>query len=86
MSAKTTVILGLRVIALTVVLFLCYLVASAVSGVSALPADVEPPTVDAGAALLALLVVSLSETFVFAYIKGATETRQKTATQTPMAA
>ena len=58
MSAKMIATLGLKVVFLTIILFLCYMVAANVSGVSALPADAEPPPVDAGAALPALVVAS----------------------------
>ncbi|MFQ6001763.1 MAG: hypothetical protein ACE5LG_08875 [Anaerolineae bacterium] len=68
MSTKMIIILGLKVIALTIILFLCFMVASIVSGVSTLPAGAEPPPVDAGSTVLSLLVVSLLETTVLTYI------------------
>lgn len=68
MSTKMVIILGLRVIALTIILFLCFTVASIISGVSTLPAGAEPPPVDAGSIVLPLLVVSLLETTVLTYI------------------
>lgn len=68
MSTKMIIILGLKVIALTIILFLCFTVASIVSGVSTLPAGAEPPPVDAGSTVLPLLVVSLLETTVLTYI------------------
>jgi hypothetical protein len=64
MSAKTIAACGVKVIALTIVMFLSFTVASIVSGVAALPAGVEPPPMDAGATSLALFVASLLETAV----------------------
>ena len=68
MSAKTIATCGVKVIALTIIMFLSFTVASIVSGVSALPAGVEPPPVDAGATSLALFVASLLETAVLTTI------------------
>jgi hypothetical protein len=68
MHAKTITTLGLKIILLTIILFFCYTVAVNVSGVSAPPADAEPPPVDAAAVLPALLVASLLEAAVLAYL------------------
>jgi hypothetical protein len=68
MNVKTIALIGLKVMFLTIILFFCYTVAVNVSGVSALPADAEPPPVDAGAALPALLAASLLEAAVLAYL------------------
>jgi len=68
MSAKTIAACGLKVIALTIIMFLSFTVASIVSGVAALPAGVEPPPMDAGATSLALFVASLLETAVITTI------------------
>ena len=66
MNAKSITTLGLKVMLLTIVLFFCYTVAVNVSGVSTPPA--EPPPVDAGAVLPALLAASLLEAAVLAYL------------------
>ena len=68
MSAKTIIILGLKVIALAIILCLCFMVASFVSGVSTPPADVEPAPSDVGASMFPLVVFSLLVTAVFTYI------------------
>lgn len=77
MSAKTTIILMLKLIVLTVLLFLCYSVASIMSGVTALPATADrtpPPTgdvpapADPGASALALLAASFLQAVVFTTI------------------
>ena len=84
MNAKTIVTLGLKVIALTIILLVCYVVATAISGVSApspattLPSNgagvhmklavAEPAPTDASAVLLPLLVSCLLEAAVFTYL------------------
>lgn len=68
MSAKTIIILGLKVIALAIILCLCFMVASIVSGVSTPPADAEPAPSDVGASMFPLVVFSLLVTVVFTYI------------------
>ena len=67
-NVKTIVVLGLKVIVLTMILLLCYMVANNVSGMAQLPASAEPSSADAGATLLALLAVSLLETAVLTTI------------------
>ncbi len=68
MNAKTIATLGLKVTLLTIILFLCYMVAVNVSGVSMPPADAEPPPVEAAATLPALLAASLLEAAVLAHL------------------
>lgn len=64
MSAKTIIILGLKVIALTIILCLCFMVAAFVSGV----AGTEPSPSDTGASMFPLVAFSLLVTAVFTYI------------------
>jgi len=68
MSAKKIATCGLKIIALTLVMLLSFTVASIVSGISTPSAGAEPPPVDAGGTSLAMLVVSLLETAVLAYV------------------
>lgn len=67
MNAKTIAIFGLKVIALAVILFVCFIVASIISGVSTPPAA-GPRTADTGAPFLILLLVSLLQAAVLAYL------------------
>jgi hypothetical protein len=77
MGAKCLTILTLKVIALGIILTVCFMVASTIAGISApgassaVPAQAshaEPAATDAGAVLLALLVTSLLEAAVLSYI------------------
>jgi hypothetical protein len=61
---KTIAILGLKVIVLAIILSVCFMVASIISGVSTPPAGSEPLPVDAGA----VLVASLLPTAVLTYL------------------
>jgi len=64
MSTKMIIIVGLKFITLAIIMFFCFTIASVVSGVS----EAEPAPSDAGASMLALLLVSLLVTAVFTYI------------------
>lgn len=68
MSAKTIAISGLKVIALAVILSVCFIVASIISGVSTPPAGSEPPPIDTGAVLVTLLLASILQTAVLSYL------------------
>jgi hypothetical protein len=70
MSAKSIIILGLKVIALTIILSVTFMVAGAISIGSEPVAGAagEPSPADAGATLLPLLVTSFLQTVVFTYI------------------
>jgi hypothetical protein len=70
MSGKTIIIVGLKVIALTIILTLCFMVAGAISMGSepvAGAAD-ESSSADGGSVLLPLLASSFLQTVVFTYI------------------
>lgn len=67
MNAKTIAICGLKVIALAVIMFVCFIVATIISGVSTPSASGRPP-VDERAALPILLLVSLLQAAVLAYL------------------
>jgi len=64
MNTRKIVVLGLKVVALTIIMFLCFTVASVASGLSATSPAPDSPSVDAGAVLWATLVVCLLETAV----------------------
>lgn len=78
MNAKQIVTLGLKVIGLAIILVLCFMVASAVSGLTttasegidevAVQASAEPSPAEAGASLLGLFGVSLLETIVLTIV------------------
>lgn len=70
MSGKTIIIVGLKVIALTIILTLCFIVAAAISlGSQPVAGAVdESSPADGGSALLPLLVSSFLQTVVFTYI------------------
>ncbi len=68
MNTKPIIILGVSVIALTIILFLSFTVAAIVSGVSTPQASTEPPPVDAGKVVVGLLVVSLLQVAVLTHI------------------
>ena len=78
MNAKQIVTLGLKVIGLAIILVLCFMVASAVSGLTATAsegtggqagqASAEPSPAEAGASLLGLFGVSLVETVVLTIV------------------
>ena len=78
MNAKQIVTLGLKVIGLAIILVLCFMVASAVSGLTAtasesidgqaVQASAEPSPAEAGASLLGLFWVSLVETVVLTIV------------------
>jgi hypothetical protein len=64
-TMNATVIIAIRLLALTVVYFICFAAVSA----ALLPAPSEQPTTDqAGAALVGLLAVSLLNTLVLGYV------------------
>jgi hypothetical protein len=67
MNAKTIAVTGLKVIALAVILVVCFMIAAIISGVSTLPAA-GPPPADARAVLPILLLVSLLQSAVLAYL------------------
>jgi len=67
MNAMTIAITGLKMIALAVILVVCFMIATTVSGVSTLASAGAPPA-DARAALPILLLVSLLESAVLAYL------------------
>jgi len=72
MNAKTIVTLGLKIIALTIILLLCSAVAASISGLAALPAAGELPSgstqpSDAMAGATALLVVSGLQAIALSY-------------------
>src|SRR5882724_9286317 len=62
---KATVIIAIRLLALTVLYFICF---AAVSAALLPAASEQPATVQAGAALVALLAVSLLNTLVLGYV------------------
>jgi hypothetical protein len=70
MSAKSIIILGMKVIALTIILTLCFMVAAAISFGSEPVAGAvdESSPADGGSALLPLLASSFLQTVVFTYI------------------
>lgn len=68
MNVRKIVVLGLKGVALTIIMFLCYTVASVASGISATSPAPDPTSVDAGSVLWATLVVSLLETAVLTYV------------------
>lgn len=61
MNLKATIIIGAKVIALTIILLICYFVAAIVSGLSSPPANSgsQPPSADTGASLLSVFLVFL---------------------------
>lgn len=62
MNAKTTVMLGLRIVVLTFLLFVCYLIASVAVGLTDSTQTAEPM-----GAMVALLAVCALETIVLSY-------------------
>jgi hypothetical protein len=70
MSAKSIIIVGLKVIALTIILSVAFMVAGAISIGSEPVAGAagEAPSADAGATLLPLLISSFLQTVVLTYI------------------
>ncbi len=73
MSGKSIIILGLKVIALTIILSVCFMAAAAFSLGSEASASMpaagdESPAAGAGAALVPLLVASFLQTVVFTYV------------------
>lgn len=70
MSAKRVIIVGLKVVALAVILTVCFMVASAIAmpGVSGPASGAEPSAVDTGGVIVALLVASLLQAAVLSYI------------------
>lgn len=70
MNLKAAVILGAKVVALTIILLICYFVAAIVSGLSSPSANAgsQPPSVDAGASLLSVFLVLLFPTVVLTRI------------------
>jgi hypothetical protein len=72
MSGKTIVFLGLKVMALTMILFLCFAVASIVSDAATPPTSAEPPsdmaqTTDPTGTSAALLIVCAFQAIVLSY-------------------
>ena len=68
MNVKTIFILCIKVIALTIILVICFIVASILSGVTTSSTGPETQSVDPGMVLLTLLVASLLQTTVLAYL------------------
>lgn len=68
MNAKTVILLGAKVIALTIVLVICFMVGASVAGVSASANSTQVLAVDPGAVLLTLLIASFLESTVCAYL------------------
>ena len=68
MSAKTGIVFGLRVVALTLIMFLSYAGATVLSGTSGLSPATSSPPLNTSAVLAASLVVSLLEAAVLAYV------------------
>lgn len=68
MNAKTVILLGAKVIALTIVLVICFMVGTSVAGVSASANSTQVLAVDPGAVLLTLLIASFLESTVCAYL------------------
>lgn len=75
MRKKTIILLALKLIALTITLFLCFTVASILSGVSAQPTgaaapsgQAQPSSAQAGATALTLLLACFLQALVLGYI------------------
>jgi hypothetical protein len=68
MKAKTIATIGLKVIVLTLIMFLCYAGASAVSGTFRLSPTATPPPGETQDMLWTLLLIFLLQTAVLAYV------------------
>lgn len=68
MNTKKIIIIILKVIALSLILSICFTIASFVSGLAAEPTQAAEPTPDVGREGMLLILVSLLQTSIFTYI------------------